>query len=44
MVVIADDHMIVKDGFRFLLERQPDMEVAAKANGMTYLNHIDKDS
>ena len=31
-VVIADDHMIVRDGLRSLLERQPDMEVVAEAN------------
>jgi YesN/AraC family two-component response regulator len=31
-VVIADDHMIVRDGLRSLLERQPEMEVVAEAN------------
>ncbi len=31
-VIIADDHMIVRDGLRSLLERQPDMEVVAEAN------------
>ncbi len=31
-VVIADDHMIVRDGLRSLLERPPDMEVVAEAN------------
>ncbi len=31
-VVIADDHMIVRDGLRSLLERQPDMEVVAEAD------------
>ena len=31
-VVIADDHMIVRDGLRSLLERQPDVEVVAEAN------------
>jgi two-component system response regulator NreC len=31
-VIIADDHMIVRDGLRSLLERQPDMEVVAEAD------------
>ncbi len=31
-VVIADDHVIVRDGLRSLLERQPDMEVVAEAD------------
>ncbi len=31
-VVIADDHMIVRDGLLSLLERQPDVEVVAEAN------------
>ena len=31
-IIIADDHMIVRDGLRSLLERQPDMEVIAEAN------------
>jgi YesN/AraC family two-component response regulator len=31
-VVIADDHMIVRDGLRSLLERQPDMEAVAEAD------------
>jgi two-component system response regulator NreC len=40
-VVIADDHMIVRDGLRSLLERQPDMEVVAEAdNGRTALKHV----
>lgn len=35
-VVIVDDHKIIKDGLRSLLERQPDMEVVAEAdNGRT---------
>ena len=39
-VVIADDHMIVRDGLRSLLERQPDMEVVAEAdNGRAALQH-----
>lgn len=40
-IVIADDHMIVKDGLRSLLERQPDMEVVAEANdGRTALEYV----
>jgi DNA-binding NarL/FixJ family response regulator len=40
-VVLADDHMIVRDGLRSLLERQPDMEVVAEAdNGRTALKHV----
>jgi len=40
-VVIADDHMIVRDGLRSLLERQPDMEVVAEADsGRTALKHV----
>ena len=31
-VVIADDHMIVMNGLRFLLERRPDMEAVAEAD------------
>lgn len=39
-VIIADDHMIVRDGIRSLLEKQPDIEVVAEAdNGRTALKH-----
>ena len=31
-VIVADDHMIVRDGLRSLLERQPDIEVVAEAD------------
>ena len=31
-VVVVDDHKIIKDGLRSLLERQPDMEVVAEAD------------
>ncbi len=31
-VVLVDDHKIIKDGLRSLLERQPDMEVVAEAD------------
>lgn len=35
-IVLADDHQIVRDGLRSLLESQPDMEVVAEAdNGRT---------
>ena len=30
-ILLADDHTIVRDGLRSLLERQPDMEVVAEA-------------
>ena len=30
-ILIADDHTVVRDGLRALLERQPDMEVVAEA-------------
>jgi DNA-binding NarL/FixJ family response regulator len=30
-ILIADDHAVVRKGLRFLLERQPGMEVAAEA-------------
>ncbi len=40
-VVIADDHVIVRDGLRSLLERQPDMEVVAEAeNGRMALKLV----
>ncbi len=39
-VMIADDHMIVRDGLRSLLEKQPDIEVVAEAdNGRTALKY-----
>jgi len=30
-VLIADDHQIVRQGLRTLLEREPDLEVVAEA-------------
>ncbi len=40
-VVLTDDHMIIRDGLRALLGRQPDMEVVAEAdNGRTALKHV----
>ncbi len=42
-VIIADDHMIVRDGLRSLLERQPDMEVVAEAdNGRIALKLVEE--
>jgi DNA-binding NarL/FixJ family response regulator len=39
-VVIADDHMIFRDGLRSLLDRQLDMEVVAEAdNGRIAIKH-----
>lgn len=31
-ILLADDHAIVREGLRFLLEAQPDMEVVAEAS------------
>ena len=42
-VVLADDHMIFRDGLNSLLDRQPDMEVVAEAdNGRVALKHAKK--
>ena len=42
-VIIADGHMIVRDGIRSLLEKQSDMEVVAEAdNGRTALAYVQK--
>ncbi len=30
-ILLADDHTVVRDGLRALLEKQPDMEVVAEA-------------
>ena len=30
-VLLADDHGVVRKGLRFLLERQPDMEIVGEA-------------
>jgi len=38
-VLIADDHNIVREGLRMILEREPDMDVVAEAdNGIDALN------
>lgn len=31
-IIVADDHKLMRDGLRTLLEREPDMEVAAEAD------------
>jgi len=37
-IMIADDHNIVREGLRMILDREPDMEVVAEAeNGLTAL-------
>lgn len=41
-VLIADDHQIVRDGLRSLLEREPDMEVIATAeDGRTTVKTVE---
>src|ERR1700675_1713343 len=30
-ILVADDHTVVRDGLRAVLERQPDMEIVAEA-------------
>lgn len=40
-IVLADDHKIVRDGLRALLEKQPDMEVVAEAgDGRTTVQQV----
>ncbi|ODS34805.1 MAG: DNA-binding response regulator [Candidatus Scalindua rubra] len=40
-IVLADDHRIVRDGLRSLLEKQPDMEVVAEAeDGRTAVQKV----
>lgn len=40
-IVIADDHMIIRDGLRLLIDKQPDMELVAEAdNGRTAITHV----
>ena len=42
-VLLADDHKIVREGLRGLLEKQPDMEVIAEAeDGMATLNLVEE--
>ncbi len=41
-VVIADDHAILRDGIRSLLERQDDMQVVGEAcNGFEALQQVE---
>ena len=42
-IILADDHKIVRDGLRSLLEKQPDMEVVAEAeDGRTTVKQVQK--
>ncbi len=42
-IILADDHEIVRDGLRSLLEKQPDMEVVAEAeDGRTTVKQVQK--
>jgi len=42
-IILADDHRIVRDGLRSLLEKQPDMEVVAEAeDGRTTVKQVQK--
>jgi two-component system, NarL family, response regulator NreC len=42
-IILADDHKIIREGLRALLEKQPDMEVIAEAqDGLTTVNLVQK--
>jgi DNA-binding NarL/FixJ family response regulator len=42
-ILLADDHRIVRDGLRALLEKEPDIEVAGEAeNGRTIVDMVRK--
>ena len=42
-IILADDHKIIREGLRSLLEKQDDMEVIAEAdNGLTTVNLVQK--
>src|SRR4030042_5959832 len=42
-IFMADDHKIVRQGLRFLIEKQPDMKVIAEAaDGRTTVQMIEK--
>lgn len=42
-IILADDHKIIREGLRALLEKQPDMEVIAEAqDGITTVNLVQK--
>lgn len=43
-IVLADDHVLVRDGIKSLLEEQPDMEVVAEASdGKEAIDILEKD-
>ncbi|MCG9972907.1 response regulator transcription factor [Christiangramia crocea] len=43
-IVLADDHVLVRDGIKSLLEEQPDMEVVAEASdGKEAIGILEKD-
>jgi len=42
-IILADDHRIIREGLRSLLEKQPDMEVIAEAqDGLTTVSLVQK--
>ena len=42
-IILADDHKIIREGLRSLLEKQTDMEVVAEAqDGLTTVNLVHK--
>ena len=42
-IILADDHKIIREGLRSLLEKQPDMEVIAEAqDGLTAVSLVQK--
>lgn len=42
-IILADDHKIIREGLRSLIEKQPDMEVIAEAqDGLTTVNLVQK--
>lgn len=42
-ILLADDHQIIREGLRSLLEKQPDMEVVAEAqDGLTTVRLVQK--
>jgi DNA-binding NarL/FixJ family response regulator len=42
-IILADDHKIIREGLRALLEKQPDIEVIAEAqDGLTTVNLVQK--
>lgn len=42
-IFLADDHAVVRDGLRYLLEAQPDLDVIGDAgDGLEAIRHVDK--